>query len=106
MKSSLSKLRSLIVRAIATLVQHLPAHWANRLGLKPHLPADPTLQVHSLHKAAFSRLADPTQLANCVQQLQAGGPLDALAEGLATSPEFHARHEPTQKVDTEFLNAL
>jgi hypothetical protein len=59
-----------------------------------------------LHKAAFSRLADPTQLANCVQQLQAGGSLDALAEGLATSPEFHARHGPTPKVDTEFLNAL
>ena len=105
MKSSLSKLRSLILRAMQPWFSA-----ASTLG-KPALSeapsaCRPTLQVLSLYKAAFRRLADPTELANCVQQLQAGGSLDALAEGLATSPEFHARHGPTPKVDTEFLNAL
>jgi hypothetical protein len=43
MKRTLSKLRSLILRAKAALVRRPPAHWANRLGPKPHLAGDPTL---------------------------------------------------------------
>jgi hypothetical protein len=59
-----------------------------------------------LYKAAFGRLADPAELSNCIEQLHAREPLEALAEGLATSAEFQARHGSSQKVDTEFLNAV
>ena len=99
-------LRNLILRAKAALVQRLPRHWANRLGLKPHLPGDPSLLVHSLYKAAFGRLADPAGMANRVNQLQSGASLKVLAEGLVASAEFQTRHGSTQNVDTEFLNAL
>ena len=69
-------------------------------------PRDPALLVNSLYKTALGRLADPKGLANCVQQLRSGASLEALAEGLVASAEFQARHGSTQKVDTEFLNAL
>jgi len=99
-------LRNLVPRAKAAAVQRLPAHWANRLRRKPYLPRDPTLLVNSMYKAAFGRHVDPAGLAYWVQQLQSGVSLEALAKGLAASPEFQARHGSTQKVDTEFLHAL
>ena len=101
-----SMLRNLILRAKTALLQRLPRHPANPVKLRPDLPGDPSLLVHSLYKAAFGRLADPAGLANCVNQLQSGASLEALAEGLVASAEFQARHGSTQKVDTEFLNAL
>jgi GT2 family glycosyltransferase len=100
-------LPNLVLRAKGFLMQHLlPAGWAIRLGLKPNLPVDPVLLVNSLYRTAFGRLADPGGLANRVRQLQSRASLQALAQELAASPEFQARHGPSQEVDTDFLEAL
>jgi glycosyltransferase involved in cell wall biosynthesis len=99
--------RNLMLGAKAYLLQRLfKERWANRFGVKPHLPWDPSLVVHSLYKTAFGRLADPQGLANCLRQLQSEASVEALTEGLATSEEFQARHGAGQKVDTGFLEGL
>jgi hypothetical protein len=67
---------------------------------------DPARVVNSLYKAAFGRRADPQGLANRVHQLQSGVPLETLAEELAGSPEFQARHGSNQMVDIKYIRTL
>jgi GT2 family glycosyltransferase len=99
-------LRNFIQHAKASLVQRLPQRRAKPPDLKVSLPWDPALAVTALYRAAFGRLADPGGLANCIQQLQSGVSLEALAEELVSSAEFQARHGSSQKVETDFLETL
>jgi hypothetical protein len=70
------------------------------------LVQDSALVATPLYKTGLGRFADPDGLANCIRQLQSGMSFDALAEELIASAEFQARHELSQKVDTEVLEAL
>ncbi len=65
-----------------------------------------TLLVNSLYRTAFGRLAGENELATHVKQLQSGVSLEALAEELAASPEFQARHGQSQRIDGEYVTAL
>ena len=67
---------------------------------------DPALLVNSLYKTAFGRPADPAGLANGVLQLQSGVSLEVLAEQIAGSTEFQARHGSNHRVDIKYLTAL
>jgi O-antigen biosynthesis protein len=75
-------------------------------SVNPTQIGDPSLLVNSLYKAAFGRLADPTGLADCIQKLQSGVSLEALAEQIVTSVEFLTRHGSNRRVDKKYLTAL
>src|SRR5437763_16904853 len=62
--------------------------------------------VNSLYKTAFGRLADEAGLAGNVARLQAGTPLEALAEDLVRSDEFQAHHGSDPGVNSDYLTAL
>ena len=79
---------------------------ASDQGLKPQLRADPSLLVNSLYKSAFGRLGDAEGVANWVRQLRCEASLEAVAEALVSSTEFHARHGLNQIVDIDYLKAL
>jgi len=79
---------------------------ASDQGLKPQLRADPSLLVNSLYKSAFGRLGDAEGVANWVRQLRCEASLEAVAEELVSSTEFHARHGLNQIVDIDYLKAL
>ena len=67
---------------------------------------NPSLLVNSLFKTAFGCAADPEGLANGIQQLQSGSSLEELAEQLASSAEFQARHGSNETIDFKYLTAL
>jgi len=67
---------------------------------------DYSLLINSLYEAALSGLPDESALAENVARLQAGTPLEVLAEDLVRSDEFRSRHGPGQIVDCEYLTAL
>jgi glycosyltransferase involved in cell wall biosynthesis len=95
-------LRDSIPRAKASSAyQFFVGRWVNRRYLR-----DPARVVNSLYRAAFGRRAEPEGLANRIQQLQSGVPLEILAEELVCSPEFQARHGTSQTVDAKYLRAV
>jgi hypothetical protein len=67
---------------------------------------NPSLLVNSLFKTAFGCAADTEGLANGIQQLQSGSSLEELAEQLASSAEFQARHGSNENIDFKYLTAL
>jgi len=67
---------------------------------------DSSVLVSSLYNTAFGRDADAVGLANGIQYLQSGGSLEELAEQLAGSAEFQARHGTSRKIDFGYLSAL
>ncbi|MBV9492522.1 MAG: DUF4214 domain-containing protein [Verrucomicrobia bacterium] len=62
--------------------------------------------VSALYKAAFGRQPDKAGLAGNVARLQAGTPLEVVAEDLVRSEEFQMRHGPDPRVDRKYLTAL
>jgi GT2 family glycosyltransferase len=62
--------------------------------------------VNCLFKTAFGCAADTEGLANGIQQLQSGSSLEDLAEQLASSAAFQARHGPNENIDVKYLTAL
>src|SRR5271165_3794487 len=67
---------------------------------------DPSLLVNSLYRTALGRDPDPEGLENAIQHLQLGGSLESLAERVAASREFQARHGSSQNIDFKYLTAL
>jgi len=55
-------------------------------------PGDAVAQVHRVFEAGLDRAPDPIGLNHWAQQVQAGLPLNAVANGVAQSPEFQARY--------------
>ena len=62
--------------------------------------------VNALYRLAFGRVADEAGLVGNVARLEAGTPLEVLAEDLVRSNEFRGRHGSNQSVDCEYLTAL
>ena len=67
---------------------------------------DPSLLVNSLYRTALGRDPDPEGLENAIQHLQLGGSMEGLAERVAASREFQARHGSSQNTDFKYLTAL
>jgi len=97
--------RAQVLAALAGSDEALEKAGASRSANSPQL-GDPSRFVHSLYKPAFGRHADPAGLAGCIQQLQSGVSLEALAGRLVASAEFQARHGSSQTVDLEYVTAL
>jgi GT2 family glycosyltransferase len=95
-------LRNLALAAKSSFIYRLfLGRWVNRRRIR-----DASRLVNSLHKAAFGRLADPDGLAAGVRQLHSGMPVQVLAEQLAASTEFQARHGTSRMVDAKYVTAL
>jgi hypothetical protein len=92
---------------VKKLLEFVPGRKRFHLRREFHRKAeDCTELVNALYRLAFGRVADEAGLAGNAARLEAGTPLEVLAEDLVRSDEFRSRHGPSQSVDCEYLTAL
>src|SRR5579864_7414230 len=95
-------LRNLVLAAKSSLIyRRFLGRWVNQRQIK-----DPSRLVNSLYKAAFGCGADPSQLANCMRQLESGVYLETVAAQLVDSADFRARHGSSSEIDIAYLRSL